>query len=162
MKKALVTGGAGFVGSNLVNKLIEKKIETIVIDNLSSGKKKNLNKKAKFIKGNILNKNLLTKISKNCDVIFHLAAMTNIQESIKDPKNCIKCNIEVTLNVIDACLKNNSKLVFASSSAVYPLQGKKKFDEKIIKNNDPNRKFDDPNKIMRYSFSDVNFSCSNN
>jgi nucleoside-diphosphate-sugar epimerase len=48
--------------------------------------------------------------------------MTNIQESINDPKNCIKCNIEGTLNVIDACLKNNSKLVFASSSAVYPLQ----------------------------------------
>lgn len=134
MKKVLVTGGAGFVGSNLVNRLIDLNIETIVIDNLSSGKRHNVNQKAKFYNGDIINKKLLIKISKGCDLIFHLAAMTNIQQSIAYPSECIKNNIIGTSNVIEACLINNLRLVFASSCAIYPLNYNKKINENVITN----------------------------
>ena len=93
MKKVLVTGGAGFIGSNLCEFLLKKKYKVNVIDDLSSGNKNNLPKKVNFFLGDINNKKVLYKSSKNCSVIFHLAAKLVLQESLKNPYDFIKTNI---------------------------------------------------------------------
>tara|TARA_A100001011_G_C14297943_1_gene839365 strand:+ start:2012 stop:2902 length:891 start_codon:yes stop_codon:yes gene_type:complete len=134
MKKIIVTGGAGFVGSYLVREFTKKNYKVIVVDNLSEGKKRAIDKKAHFFKKDILDKKFLFKISKNCDAIFHLAAMTNIQKSIRYPKKCMEINLKGTKNVVDACILNNCNLIFASSSAVYPINYKKKITESIKTN----------------------------
>ena len=83
MKNILITGGAGFVGYHLTRALIKKGMKISVIDNLSTGKIENIPKKIEFIKGDIRDKKTLELVTSNCDVIIHLAAKTNIQESIK-------------------------------------------------------------------------------
>ena len=86
-KKAIVTGGAGFIGSNLVDKLIDMGVEVHVIDNLSTGFEKNLNPKATFWHRDIskLNPDEPWDELKNTDVVFHLAALARVQPSIEDP-----------------------------------------------------------------------------
>ena len=130
MKKVLVTGGAGFVGSHLVNALVKKKIIVNVIDNLSTGKKKNLNKKAFFFKGDIRDKKILKKAINDCDTVFHLAAKTHLQESISKPSDCIEINVTGTANIIEECLKKKISIIYASSCSLYPLNYKKKISEK--------------------------------
>ncbi len=130
MKKVLVTGGAGFVGSHLVNGLIEKKIKVNIIDNLSTGKKKNLNKKAFFFEGDIRNKKILNRAIKGCDTVYHLAAKTHLQESIAKPSECIEINVTGTANIIEECLKKKIAIVYASSCSLYPLNYNKKISEK--------------------------------
>jgi len=134
MKKALITGGAGFIGSNLCEFLLKKKYKVNVIDDLSSGNKTNLPKKVNFFLGDINDKNILYKSSKNCSVIFHLAAKSTLQESLKNPYECVKTNILGTSNIIERCINNKSKIIFASSCAVYPLNLKKKLREIDINN----------------------------
>ena len=126
MKKVLVTGGAGFVGSHLVNELIKKKIIVNVIDNLSTGKKKNINKKAIFFKGDIRDKKILKKAISGCDTVYHLAAKTHLQESISKPSECIEINVTGTANIIEECLKKKISIIYASSCSLYPLNYKKK------------------------------------
>ena len=86
-KKAVVTGGAGFIGSNLVDKLIDMDVEVTILDDLSTGKKENINSKAKFINCDIsiVPQSLLTSYIDGADVIFHLAAIARVQPSIEDP-----------------------------------------------------------------------------
>ena len=134
MKRILVTGGAGFIGSNLVNKLIENKFEVNVLDNLSTGDKKNINKKSNFIKGDIRDKKILKKALSNCDIVYHLAAKTNIQESIANPSECIEINVTGTANIIEICLARKIKIIFASSCSLYPLNYSKKISENVIIN----------------------------
>jgi UDP-glucose 4-epimerase len=122
MVKCLVTGGAGFIGSNLVEKLLNLNYEVIVIDNLSSGYKKNLRefeKKIQFYNNDIRNFNLMNKLIKQVDCVFHLAAMISVAESIEKPFDCLDINVKASLNIIKECLKNNVKFIFASSAAVY-------------------------------------------
>ena len=117
--KILITGGAGFIGSNLANTL-SKDNEVIVFDNFSSGKKENLNKNVKIIKGDVSNYAELEKATKNVDFVFHLAALVSVEESLKKPQETFKTNTEGTYNVLKASLKNNiKKVIFASSAAVY-------------------------------------------
>ena len=134
MKKALITGGAGFIGSNLCEFLLKKKYKVNVIDDLSSGNKANLPKKVNFFLGDINNKKVLYKSSRNCSAIFHLAAKSVLQESIKNPYECIKTNILGTSNIIESGINNKSKIIFASSCAVYPLNLNKKLRESDICN----------------------------
>ena len=101
MKKAIITGGAGFIGSNLVDLLLENKITVIIIDNLSTGKKENVKPRAKFYHEDLANfekiKNIFEK--ENPDFVFHLAAKINVRESIEKPIEYAQHNILDTLNI---------------------------------------------------------------
>ena len=120
MKKALVTGGAGFIGSNLVDKLISKGVEVFIIDDLSTGKEENINPKAKFIKMSLLDIKENTLVGKDIDVVFHLAALARVQPSIDDPIPFNDVNVNGTLNLLVACNKAKIKrVVYSASSSCY-------------------------------------------
>ncbi|VVB94644.1 L-arabinose 1-dehydrogenase (NAD(P)(+)) [uncultured archaeon] len=123
-KRVLVTGGAGFIGSNLAEKLAEEN-EVVILDDLSTGRIETINALIKkdnvtFIQGSITDLDLLQKSFKDIDYVFHQAAIASVPKSIKDPKSSNEANITGTLNVLiaakDAEIK---KLVCASSSSVY-------------------------------------------
>lgn len=121
-KKVLITGGAGFIGSNLVEDLFKKNYKIIVLDNFSTGYKNNLTEfedKIEVINGDIRDKNLVNKLIKETSAVFHLAAMVSVPESIEKPAECYDINLTGSLNIIEACIKYNSKFIFASSAAVY-------------------------------------------
>jgi UDP-glucose 4-epimerase len=118
--KLIVTGGAGFIGSHLVDKLVSLGYKVTVIDNLSNGKRENVNKKAKFVKGDIKNLKLCKKLIKNVDVVFHLAADVDVRKGPKQPNLDFKENIIGTHNILEAMRLNKvKKIVFTSSSVVY-------------------------------------------
>ena len=123
MKKYLVTGGAGFIGSHLVDKLIEKGNKVIVIDNLSSGKKENLNTKAEFYQLDICDLDKIKPFFEGIDCVFHLAAIPSVPLSVEDPSGTSRVNILGTVNVFKAAIDSNVKrVIFASSSAIYGNQ----------------------------------------
>ena len=118
----LITGGAGYIGSHIVELLVKAKANVIIYDNLVTGFKKLINKKAKFIKGDIKNlKKLREVIQKNKIVsIIHLAAYLNISESETNKKKYYKNNILGTLNLVKACKNSHVKtIIFSSSCSVY-------------------------------------------
>ena len=118
----LVTGGAGYIGSHIVELLIKTKSNIIIIDNLVTGHKKLLNKKAKFIKVDIKNKTLITKIINNYEIssIIHLAGSLNVSEAEKNKKKYYKNNVEGTLNLINSCRNSLVKsIIFSSSCSIY-------------------------------------------
>lgn len=125
MAKCLVTGGAGFVGSNLVDALIERGDEVIIIDNLATGKKENINPKADFRELDLRNLEDIKPVFVGVDYIFHEAALARVEPSIKDPITYNDNNVNATLNVLvaarDAGVK---KVVYASSSSIYGNQEK--------------------------------------
>lgn len=121
-KNILVTGGAGYIGSHIVELLIKTKSNIIIIDNLVTGHKKLLNKKAKFIKVDIKNKTLITKIINDYEIssIIHLAGSLNVSEAEKNKKKYYKNNVEGTLNLVKACKNSFVKnIIFSSSCSVY-------------------------------------------
>lgn len=122
-KKVLVTGGAGFIGSHLVDKLVKKGARVTVIDNLFSGYLSNLElSKEKIIYKNIdiRNGEKLRKVMRNQDVIFHLAANADVPYSVVHPEEDFEINIVGSYNILQNALKNKvKKIVFASSAAVY-------------------------------------------
>ena len=118
----LVTGGAGYIGSHIVENLIKKKIKVIIYDNLVTGYKKLINKKAIFIKGDIKDFHKLNKIIKiyKIDSIIHLAAYLNISESEKYKKKYFNNNVKGTLNLVMACKNSKVKnIIFSSSCSIY-------------------------------------------
>jgi UDP-glucose 4-epimerase len=118
--KILVTGGAGFIGSNLVDKLIDEGHKVFVIDNLLSGKKENINRKAIFYKADICHLDKISPLFKGVDYVFHLAANPKVVFSVENPIESNQINVDGTLNVLYANYKNKVKrLIFASSAAVY-------------------------------------------
>jgi len=125
--KYFVTGGAGFIGSELVNQLLKEGNNVTVYDNLSLGKKKNLNEfkfkpNFKFIKGDILNIKKLAKSMYGHEFVYHLAANSDIKESVKDTKKDFQVNTIGTLNVLNSMLRNKIKqLAFTSTSAVFGI-----------------------------------------
>ena len=121
MKKALVTGGCGFIGSNIVSKLLNKGYKVVVLDNLSTGYADNIKGlNVELIKGDILEKELLLHVSKNVDYIFHLAACVGNLKSLNDPIFDSTVNINGTLNVLEAGRQNSvRKVVYSSSAAIY-------------------------------------------
>ena len=120
--KFLVTGGAGFIGSHLVDKLIKEGHKVVVIDNLSIGRKENLNPKAKFYKIDICSYRISQIFKKEKpEVVFHYAAQIDVRKSVKDPVEDAKINILGTLNILENCKKYNiRKVIFASTGgAIY-------------------------------------------
>ena len=123
--RCVVTGGAGFIGSNLVDKLIDDGHEVIIFDNYSTGKKENVNPKAKFFLVDISHQpsfghKTMKDIMSGVDVVFHLAAKARVQPSIENPIEYHNTNVNGTLNMLDACRRYGVKrFIFSSSSSVY-------------------------------------------
>ncbi|MEM2918877.1 MAG: GDP-mannose 4,6-dehydratase [Candidatus Altiarchaeota archaeon] len=119
--KILVTGGAGFIGSQIVDKLVELGNYVVIIDNLSTGKKENLNKKAKFYKADICSEKIFEIFKKeNFDVVIHQAAQTSVICSEKNPEFDAKVNVLGTINLLECCRKFSvEKFLYASSAAIY-------------------------------------------
>jgi UDP-glucose 4-epimerase len=122
LRHAIVTGGAGYIGSHIVEQLIKKKEKVIILDNLVTGYKKLINKKAKFIEADIKNKIKISKIIKDYNIssIIHLAAHLNVSEAEKNKKRYYKNNISGTKNLLEACKNSNVKnIIFSSSCSIY-------------------------------------------
>ncbi|MFH0740183.1 MAG: NAD-dependent epimerase/dehydratase family protein [bacterium] len=133
MFKILVTGGAGFIGAHLVNKLVELGHHVLVIDNLSTGKKENINSKAEFHQIDICDFETMNLYFKDIDYVFHLAALPRVLVSVEDPIKTSNVNIMGTINVFEAARKNNVKrVVNTSSSSVYGNQEKLPLKEDMI------------------------------
>ena len=118
----LITGGAGYIGSHIVELLVNSKNNIIIIDNLVTGFKKLINKKAKFIKADLKNEKNLQKIifENKIDIIIHLAAYHNVSEAESNKKKYYKNNVIGTLNLVKACKNSNVKnIIFSSSCSVY-------------------------------------------
>jgi nucleoside-diphosphate-sugar epimerase len=122
-KKILVTGGAGFIGSHIVEKLVTYGARVTVLDNFSSGTLANLKSVVHTINlmyADVRCLHSCAKASENQDFVFHLASLVSVPESIKNQELCYKINIDGTRNILEACRKNNVKrFIFSSSSAVY-------------------------------------------
>ncbi|MFA6529130.1 MAG: SDR family NAD(P)-dependent oxidoreductase, partial [Candidatus Gracilibacteria bacterium] len=121
MAKILITGGAGFIGSHIAEKLVNRGNNVIVFDNFSTGHKENLkNIKVKTIKGDVRDLSALKKALKGVDYVSHHAAQISVPLSIENPEETLEINAKGTLNVLIAAQENNvKKVVLASSSAVY-------------------------------------------
>ena len=129
MVKSLVTGGAGFIGSNLVDQLVKKKHKVIVLDNFSTGRRSNLShqikKNLKIIKIDISNCKNLDKYFIGVDYVFHLAGLADIVPSIEKPNKYFNSNVVGTLNVVQAAKKANiKKFIYAASASCYGIPDK--------------------------------------
>lgn len=123
--KYLVTGGAGFIGSHIVDELIRSNHQVVVFDNFSTGKEKFVrqhrhNPNFRLIKGNVLDKKLLTQTMENIDFVFHLAAHADVRNGYTNHSVDHRQNLETTLSVLEAMFKNKvNKIAFTSTSSVY-------------------------------------------
>ncbi|MEJ2038421.1 MAG: NAD-dependent epimerase/dehydratase family protein, partial [Desulfosarcinaceae bacterium] len=121
--KALVTGGAGFIGSHLAEALVQGGCEVIVVDNLSSGHEHNLEgfrDRINFVHGDIRDGEALAGLCQGCDLVFHQAAVVSVTKTVEDPVASTLVNDIGTLQVLDAARRSGVKrVVLASSSAVY-------------------------------------------
>ena len=116
--KILITGGAGFIGHHLANRLSEH--HTIVVyDNLYTGDPKRLNSNIEFIKGDVTDFAHLSKASRDMDVIYHLAAISRVLESVKHPRLCFDTNVIGTFKVVEAAREHSCKIIYTSSREVY-------------------------------------------
>ncbi len=119
----LVTGGAGFIGSNTVDELVRRGHSVVVLDDLSAGKEENLaevRSKITFVKGSITDLEAVQKAMHQAEYVIHLAARTSVPRSVKDPLETNRINVEGTLNVLVAAKDNKVKrVVFSASSSAY-------------------------------------------
>ena len=135
--KYLVTGGAGFIGSYITKELVKQGDSITVIDNLNTGKEKNLESirnKIEFLEASILDNQLLEKITRDVDGVFHQAALTSVQESFSRPEEYYNVNVNGTENILKLAMKNNFKIVYASSASVYGNPKKIPVKESDMKN----------------------------
>lgn len=125
-KKVVVTGGAGFIGSHLVEKLVELQARVTVLDNLCTGILENLqavHSQITFINGDIQDKELCITTLKGASLVFHLAAQISVPESVVHPEHCFTTNVSGTFNILEAGRINTvDRVVFSSSCAVYGEQ----------------------------------------
>ena len=121
--RALVTGGAGFIGSHIAERLVGQRHTVRILDNLSSGKRGNLtgfDSKVEFVEGDVRDAGRLDALAEGCDVIFHEAAIVSVPYSVEHPDETHETNLRGTLNVLQAARKARvRRVVFASSAAVY-------------------------------------------
>jgi len=136
--KFLVTGGAGFIGSHLVENLITRGGQVVILDDLSTGMPKNLaNVEGKFIfhKGNILDRSIVEKLVAECDYVIHLAAALGVLNIVKNPLESLKTNLQGSEIVLEACDKFRKPVLIASTSEVYGKNIKealKETDDRIL------------------------------
>ena len=114
MKNILVTGGAGFIGANLIKRLVEKGHDVTSIDNYSTGRSENEIKGVKYINDDIEN---IYKLKLNFDTCFHLAAQSRVQPSFNDPQEAVRVNVTGTTKVMEWAKNNNVKVIYAGSSS---------------------------------------------
>lgn len=134
VKNVLITGGAGYIGSHVTEILLKKYKKVYLIDNLSTGHRKLINKKAKFFKIDIHNKKKIKKVIEkyNIDSVIHLAANLIIGEGQKKPKKYYKNNVLGTKKLLDSCINTTVKnFIFSSTAAIYK-EGQYKVSEKSI------------------------------
>ena len=123
--RVVVTGGAGFIGSHTVDRLLEEGRHVTVLDDLSGGKPENINrhkgkKNFSFVHGDIRNMHIVKKTLKDADAVIHLAALANVKQSFENPHLCNEINIQGTLNLLQASLDSSIEIfIYASSAAVY-------------------------------------------
>jgi len=123
--KVVVTGGAGFIGSHLVDRLMVKGYEVIVLDNFSTGQVENVrhhlnNQKFNLVKGDVQSSREVNKAIKDVDIVFHLAAFVNVPLSIEDPMLANSVNTRGTLNLLRPSLKKNiARFIYVSTCAFY-------------------------------------------
>lgn len=122
-KDVLVTGGAGFIGSHLVDELVDRGSNVTVLDDFSSSSKQNLEKsihRIKIIKGDVRDKETVYSLVRDVDLVFHLAANASVPKSVKEPRLDYEKNSSGTFNVLDACRRHDvDGVVYSSSAAVY-------------------------------------------
>ena len=132
MKKIAVTGGAGFIGSNLVERLLSHGHEVTVVDDLSTGLKSNLDlNKITFHELSLTNRDGLAKALNGVDAIVHLGARGSVPRSLKNPIATHDVNATGTLNVLEAARSNGAQVIFSSSSSVYGRNGQLPKDESM-------------------------------
>ena len=123
--RVLVTGGAGFIGSHLVDELVKEGFEVTVLDNFSTGRIENIRhhlekEKIRFIKGDVRDRRDVEEALEGVDAVFHLAAITSVPYSIKHPEITYEVNVNGTKNLLEACLhKDIERLIYLSTCAVY-------------------------------------------
>ena len=133
--KYLLTGGAGFIGSHLVDALINLGHDVIILDNLLSGFKKNINNKAIFYNCDIRRLSEITDYFKNVDGVFHLAAIARTPWCIENPILAYETNVIGTLNVLEASRQNNIKrVVMTSSNVVYAFWSPYRSSKEALEN----------------------------
>lgn len=132
-KNVLITGGAGFIGSHLTDKLVKEDYEVTIFDNLSTGEQKFVNPKAAFVKGDVTNKDQIRKLFQtNFDAVLHIAGCASSIKSFSKPEEDIKTNFLGTVNIVNACLANKiTRLLYASSMTVYGKPKKLPINESI-------------------------------
>ena len=120
-KKVLITGGAGFIGSHLTETLVNTGNEVVVIDSLLRGNKipKNILRRIDFVKGDVCDRDLVLKISKGCDYIFHLAAILGVDIVADNPIATMDTEVVGMRNICEAAMSNKAKVVYASTSGIY-------------------------------------------
>ncbi|MBI3306450.1 MAG: SDR family NAD(P)-dependent oxidoreductase [Candidatus Omnitrophica bacterium] len=133
-KRVLITGGAGFIGSHLADKLLASGWHVVCLDNESTGFAYNVNPQAEYYKADVRNSAELDKVfRKGVDAVFHIAGQTSTILSFTDPKNDLEVNVHGTLNVLSKCLQYKvSRLLFASSMTTYGFPEKVPIHENEI------------------------------
>lgn len=133
--KCLVTGGLGFIGSNLVDELVKQGHTVSVVDDLSTGVAAYENKQAKYYIAQITDYKKMLEITKDIDCIFHEAAWARVQRSVDDPMGTNHVNVTGTLTMLEVARLNRvRRFIFASSSSVYGLQEKAQMNERMTPN----------------------------
>lgn len=124
--RVLVTGGAGFIGRWVVKELLDRNCEVYILDDLSNGSENNIDEfqnkglSTRFVMGDIKDKLLVDRLFKEgFDICYHLAASINVQDSIDNPVDTFNNDVIGTLNILEACRENNTKIVFMSTCMVY-------------------------------------------
>jgi UDP-glucose 4-epimerase len=129
---ALVTGGAGFIGSHVVDALLEGGHRVTVLDNFSTGRKENLAAGCVPVEGDVRDADAVSRCVRGQDVVFHLAAFVSLPESIERPEACLDTNVAGTRTLLEACVcAGVRRVVFASSSAVYADDSAEPLDESV-------------------------------
>lgn len=133
MSKIIVTGGAGFIGSNLVDALVERGHEVLIIDNLSTGKKEYINPKAKFFEADLRDFGKIRSLFKDVDFVFHEAALPRVLLSVEKPKETNDINVGGTINTLIAAKEAGvKKFIYAASSSSYGNQTQLPLKEEML------------------------------
>lgn len=149
--KALVTGGAGFIGSHLVDALLAGGWQVVVLDNLSTGRLANLahltgEPRLTFVEGDVCDAGLVGRLVRGCEVVYHLAAVVGVKYVLDDPLGGIYTNVHGTENVLAAAARHGARVCFASTSELYGLSKDVPFAE-------PSARVLGPTWVPRWSYA---------